>query len=293
MANKGNVPESGLQRAEWWKNFSDQLIEVFGKNTFTEEELTKDFYTSLHIFCGNCFETPEGLVDLDWFWHEDVRNWLLAPNKAEEEQRQRVASQPDWPTIMEMENPHEALKAIAKKIDIENLSITEMEERIEEYATIHSIDLDKMGYYPNGGRVLDPDDIWTQEYEAKLGKILFYFPDGKLAHQYELKEGNLGRVLGMMARCFLKNGDICEGFADPYRLYGEPKYDEEVHDFIYLWTWTHFDEETHSLTGEGHTKYERTFTPIAIDKIIRMDAILYSNPRWGGGLINRFFLEIT
>ena len=73
----------------------------------------------------------------------------------------------DWITIIDMENPHEALKAIAKKIDIENLSIQEMEDRITQYLNLHNIDLEDMAFYPNGGRVLDPDDILTQEHEAQ------------------------------------------------------------------------------------------------------------------------------
>ena len=197
----------------------------------------------------------------------------------------------DWKTIMEIENPHEALKAIEKKIDTEDLSILEMEEQIAEYAMTHGMDIDKMAFYPNGGRVLDPEDILTQEYEAKLGKISYYKQDGTLANQRELNEANIGGTVGMMVRCFLKNGDIYEGFSAPFHRSNGAEV--KVHDVIYLWTWDHLDEETHRLIGNEQTKYDQTFTPIAIDKIIRMDAILYSNPRWGGLLTNRFFLQIT
>ena len=74
----------------------------------------------------------------------------------------------DWNEIMKIENPHKALKAIAHKIDVDTLSITEMEGRIYEYAKIHDIDIDEMAFYPNGGRVLDPDDILTIQYEELL-----------------------------------------------------------------------------------------------------------------------------
>ena len=72
----------------------------------------------------------------------------------------------EWNEIMEIENPHKALKAIAHKVDTENLSIEETEERISEYTQRYDIDLDEMAFYPNRGRVLDPNDILTIEYEA-------------------------------------------------------------------------------------------------------------------------------
>ena len=196
----------------------------------------------------------------------------------------------DWKTIMEMENPHEALKAIAKKIDTENLSIEEMENCVEEYAAVHGIDVDRMAFYPNGGRVLDPDDILSQEYEAKLGKISYYKRDGTLVAQEELTADHTMGTLGMMVRCIMKNGDICEGYSD---IQGPPNRRNGLsvrRGILYLWTWTNLDEKTHRLMGDEKTKYDQTFTPIAINKIVSMDAILYSNPRWGGGLTNRFFL---
>ena len=40
----------------------------------------------------------------------------------------------DWKAIMEMEDPREALKEIDKKIEMENLSLQEVEDRVEENA---------------------------------------------------------------------------------------------------------------------------------------------------------------
>ena len=60
----------------------------------------------------------------------------------------------DWKTIMEMEDPHEALKAIAIKIEQENLTVEEMEDRMEEYAERHGISTWEMAYYPDGDQVL-------------------------------------------------------------------------------------------------------------------------------------------
>lgn len=60
----------------------------------------------------------------------------------------------EWDKIMQMDDPHEALKAIEKKIDTDDLSIQEMEDRVEQYAQLHGIEVDEMAYYPNGDSVL-------------------------------------------------------------------------------------------------------------------------------------------
>ena len=60
----------------------------------------------------------------------------------------------EWKAIMAMSDPHEALKQIEKKIEAENLSLQEMEDRVEEYASLHKIDPMEMAFYPNGERVL-------------------------------------------------------------------------------------------------------------------------------------------
>lgn len=59
-----------------------------------------------------------------------------------------------WDEIMKMDDPHEALKEIEKKIDAENLSIQEMEDRVAQYAKLHKIEVEEMAYYPNGESVL-------------------------------------------------------------------------------------------------------------------------------------------
>lgn len=231
----------------------------------------------------------------------------------------------NWDKIMKIRDPHEALKAIDNKIDAENLSIEEMEARIYEYANLHHIYIDEMAFYPNGGRVLDPNDILTIEYEEQLktgvsggaknadckaksrlfelctnlgkiinqGKISYYTADGTLKEQQELNNENIGNTNGMMLRCFMQNGTIHEGFSDPYRTHGKPPYDGGIHDFIYLWTWDYLDEKTHKLIGDDTTKFDQTFVPVPIHEIIRIDAILFSNPRWGGKLTNRFFVDIS
>ena len=56
---------------------------------------------------------------------------------------------------MAIENPHEALMQIAEKVETENLSVQEMEDRTEQYAKLHEIDALEMAFYPNGDRVID------------------------------------------------------------------------------------------------------------------------------------------
>ncbi len=48
------------------------------------------------------------------------------------------------------------------------------------------------------------------------------------------------------------------------------------------------DEENGKLVGKDNEKYNQTFRKIAIDEIERVEAIIYSNPRWGGKLTNKF-----
>ena len=60
----------------------------------------------------------------------------------------------EWKQIMEMQNPHEALKASEAKVDREDLPIEEMEQMVEKYATLHGISIEEMAYYPNGESVL-------------------------------------------------------------------------------------------------------------------------------------------
>lgn len=60
----------------------------------------------------------------------------------------------DWNKIMEMKDPHEALKAIMRKAREEMTPLEELEERVEQYANLHGIDVMEMAYYPNGENVL-------------------------------------------------------------------------------------------------------------------------------------------
>ena len=77
------------------------------------------------------------------------------------------------------------------------------------------------------------------------------------------------------------------GYANLFRTH-----DNKVHDYIFLWIWDNLNEESHKLLiGNEENKYNQTFKRINIDDIIRVESILYSNPRWGGVLTNRFFIK--
>ena len=69
------------ERLLWWEAFSERVVSIFGKNTFTEDELTKEFYTRLYIECGDLFRNDDGCINLDLFWNEELRDWLLKKKK--------------------------------------------------------------------------------------------------------------------------------------------------------------------------------------------------------------------
>ena len=62
---------------EWQRGFSQKLIEVFGKNTFSEEELEKDFWVELKIRCGEFFRTEDGAFNQNQFISDELREWLM------------------------------------------------------------------------------------------------------------------------------------------------------------------------------------------------------------------------
>lgn len=69
---------ASLSPDEWKKQLSQKLIDVFGKDTFTEEEMTKKFWVELKVKCGDFFKTEDGAFDNDLFWSENFKEWLLA-----------------------------------------------------------------------------------------------------------------------------------------------------------------------------------------------------------------------
>lgn len=119
-------------------------------------------------------------------------------------------------------------------------------------------------------------------------KILFYKLNGELDRTELLNNHNLRHINGMMTRCTLRNGTVKVGFADPLRTHDRDSFDDSVHDYIYLWTWDNLDEKSHTLIGNDENRYNQTFRSIALGEIMKVESILYSNPRFGSPLTNKF-----
>ena len=122
-------------------------------------------------------------------------------------------------------------------------------------------------------------------------KICYYQNDGSFCKEEILNKDNLGNIHGMMVKCHMKNGFVQIGFADSYGAHDLSRITHRVKDIIYLWTWDNIDETTHQLIGTGVDKYSQTYIPVKIEYITQIDAILYSNPRWGGLLTNKFYID--
>lgn len=91
----------------------------------------------------------------------------------------------------------------------------------------------------------------------------------------------------MLTRVCLKNGTSIEGYADPYRC-NDGTYDDKIRDYIILWTFNNLDEVTHKYNIEDG----QNIVKVDITDIQYVYSILYSNPRWGGILTNRFYINI-
>ena len=120
--------------------------------------------------------------------------------------------------------------------------------------------------------------------------IYFYDLKGNVTECNSLIRENIEKTHGMMVRCFLNNNKVHEGFADVYRQVDSTEYTFSMGEYIHLWTWDNLNEETHQLEGDAQSKYSQTYTPIKIIDILKMDVILYSNPRFGTRLTNTFWL---
>jgi NTP pyrophosphatase (non-canonical NTP hydrolase) len=102
-----------------------KLVEVFGKDTFTEEELTKDFYVELKIKCGDFLKTEDGSFDDDLMWSDRFKKWLMEP-KSESLERfeqlgqriHRFNADRDWDQFHSPSN-------LAKSISIEAAELLE------------------------------------------------------------------------------------------------------------------------------------------------------------------------
>lgn len=125
-------------------------------------------------------------------------------------------------------------------------------------------------------------------------KIIIYKYDGTIVKEFDLTEDNLMNTSGMMSRCTLKSGVVKIGFSDPTKALTTPlgKPCNKVEYSINLWTWKYFDEEKHAFIVEDETKYDQVFEEVKIDEISVIESIMYSNPRWGGRITNKFEFRI-
>ena len=74
--------------------------------------------------------------------------------------------------------------------------------------------------------------------------IKIYKKDGNLDSIEGLTNENFKKIMGMLCKVLLKNGDMQEGYIDPLRTKGDcGEFDGTVHDYIYLWTFNNLDEE--------------------------------------------------
>ena len=134
-------------------------------------------------------------------------------------------------------------------------------------------------------------NLIDKEGEQMLPKIYYYRGDGTLYDDDVLNLETLRNINGMMVRCYMQNGSVLIGYAEPFRAGLQSGLEYGRDQTIYLWTWDNIDEDSHTLIGDDTVKYNQTHVPARIDQILRIEAILYSNPRWGGTLTNRFFIE--
>lgn len=121
-----------------------------------------------------------------------------------------------------------------------------------------------------------------------MNKITFYKLNGEIKSEEKLTRKNLTHIHGMMSKIFLKDKKIEIGFADSYRSSEKNEFDDEVQDYFYLWTWENLDEDTGELIGDSDNKYNQIFKKIMISDVDSVETILYSNPRWGKKLTNKF-----
>ncbi len=127
-----------------------------------------------------------------------------------------------------------------------------------------------------------------------MPRIRFYQQDGSIHAETELTTfKSLYDAGGMMARCYLRDGSCHEGFVCFTPGMDAASYEKDYGLTFFLCTWAHLDEETHSLVGDDDSKYDQNYEPIDYQDVEHIDAILYSNPRWGGLLYNHFFIEIS
>lgn len=111
-----------------------------------------------------------------------------------------------------------------------------------------------------------------------MRSIIFYNPDGTIKKEMELTSANLEYTNGMLTRCTMKDGTEKVGYVETAIKEG----------YLILWTWKNVDEEKHILVGDENSKYDKESCKVEINQIEKAEARLFSNPRWGGKITNKF-----
>lgn len=114
----------------------------------------------------------------------------------------------------------------------------------------------------------------------KAHAITIYDLSLKIVKEEILDEDTLTSYQGQKARLKLLDGSTREGFIETSEFAKDR--------IVGLWTFTYLDESTHELVGEPPVRNELSWQFIPINLITAVDLILYSNPRWGVILTNKF-----
>ncbi len=103
--------------------------------------------------------------------------------------------------------------------------------------------------------------------------IRFYKQDGTLSSEETFDSDNIEHTRGMLIKCVLKDGSEVVGYSKPSDYI-------TMLDDLELWLY----KDINTLEQESIF--------VKMKDVVRIDAILYSNPRWSGKITNEFFVNI-
>lgn len=111
-----------------------------------------------------------------------------------------------------------------------------------------------------------------------MRSIIFYNPDGTIKCEMELTIENTRIAGGMLVRCTMKDSTEKVGYIET----------DDDNKHIILWTWKNVDEANDALFGYGNLKNGEECYKVEISQIEKLEAKLFSNPRWGCRITNKF-----
>ena len=110
--------------------------------------------------------------------------------------------------------------------------------------------------------------------------IIFYTLNGKYESIEPLTESNVNKICGSKVKVITTDGKEHVGYLENFY---------KVYDYVNLYTYKFLDEKSGKLIAlEGQNKYELIREKIYVKDMVHVDAIRYSNPRWGTPLTNKF-----